>query len=505
MDKSIIISLGCHQSSYFKHLLHRFAIENCIMGNALAVNNIFEKKTDVDISVVTNTIEKKNDVDNVVNLFPNIHTVGYFKKVYADEIKILEDKMSHELKEATRAGLKVLKVLYKKALKENEENYNLKMIAEIEKNKIDVENDPMMEKKLEWAEIKDSLFREICASYIKDCEGQNSSVTSGAAIELFANKEEEIIDEDDGGVMILNCGTGDCKYQWYGGPKVAMRKAAVLGKDYKNGIVLLGEHKPKDETNPITTSRLNVGPYVYKHKPKGNKPMLPALSIQELALGIENELEKLPWTKSLGKIKIYALVTGTIRQEWEKADAEGKAVMDRALNQLFSSINFHGAKLEIHPWTGKRGNSYFIPQEVEGSFECLALQNLIRWTDPGADAIGSFGIGRGSAQWSIRVTDEAGTETTTVLGYNYGMNNPDKLKDIGSWLSKQLDDEKLTDGITRTLQKLNLAGKKPVFALKSGPLIGFNDEWKKLFIPDFTAPVRKIEKESQDTEKTKDL
>lgn len=274
----------------------------------------------------------------------------------------------------------------------------------------------------------------IIVSFIKTTKNTNTSVISGIASK-FNEK-----------VLILNCGTGSIKYQYY--------------KKGSDGIVtVLGEHKPKT----VSFSNFPINGY---YDVKEN-----ATSLNSMIMAIKRDLKELPWNLDKN-VKVVAMITSNIRKAWQKSNA--KEQFEGRVHEVFDKLN-------ILPWDGK---SFFITQEDEGAYESIATSNLIRDVNPDYDCVINLGIGRGSSQWT---TIRNGVPVTTK--HEFGMSIPEKLVgdvSLKKTVQDQFKDPKYVEDLNNTCKNT----KYPVIALKSGCLIKLNKDpgLKRLVVP-FIGPV----------------
>jgi hypothetical protein len=273
-----------------------------------------------------------------------------------------------------------------------------------------------------WLQVRERVL----VSFIKETKTpkeMNSSVTSGIIAQM---KNPPPV------MAILNCGTGPVKYQIY----------AV-----ENGVaVVLSEHKPK--TGP-SISDLNI-PGVYKGKTE----------IAEIKTSIIQDIAECQ--KKLSKDCTFsAVITGDIRTAYYKlGDLHLREPFDTAVKTLFEP--FH-----ISPWNG---HCYFISQEEEGSCEVSAVKNLHKGIDPRLQVLFSFGIGRGSCQWS---------HEKLVVGNTDGMNRPDLMLGMADVVAQKFKTPEYVSLIVESL----LPNSLPVISLKSGTTLHFYNEpsLQKLF------------------------
>lgn len=284
----------------------------------------------------------------------------------------------------------------------------------------------------EWKTIRETVLLGL----IKDTKKQgNTSVSMGAAkLKFDENKSTRR-------VGFLNCGTGGIKYQLYSSKRCQHLK---------------DEFKPKGGASP---NALEIGSF----KPK--QPVSFEATKELLAKELANK--DIPWAEK-EDVPLYAFVTGTIREHWERADEQEKAVLEAKMKELFEPHN-------IKP----QGPSYFMPQDDEGTLELLGAQqmyaNLVEagLLDSGTKVVGSLGIGKGSCQWMIQEPDGK----MTLVGHKAGMTNLPKLAELSDTLTTAYGDSVKW---TKFKQSLQAAGNG-LIALKSGAaLLIDNKNYAKL-------------------------
>jgi len=266
----------------------------------------------------------------------------------------------------------------------------------------------------------------VLVSFIKETKTpkeMNASVTSGIIAQM---KNPAPV------IAILNCGTGPVKYQFY---------------SVQDGVaVVLFEHKPK--TAP-SISEFNI-PGVYKGKTEA----------AEIKSSISQDIEICK--KKLSKDCIFsAVITGDIRSAFFKpGDINLRQSFETAVKNIFEPLH-------ISPWNGI---SYFISQEEEGSCEVSAVKNLHKGIDPRLQILFSFGIGRGSCQWS---------HEKLVVGNSDGMNRPDLMLGMADVVGQKFK----TPEYVRLIVESILPNSLPVISLKSGTTLHFYNEptLQKLF------------------------
>lgn len=266
-----------------------------------------------------------------------------------------------------------------------------------------------------WKQLRD----KVQLGLVKDTKQYgNTSVSMGAAkISRF--------DERAG---FLNCGSRGIKYQMYS------KAGGVLH--------LEAEFKPKQGASP---NCLQVG---------GFQPKQPA-SFDECRRLLLAELQndQMPWRGM--DIPQYAFVTGTIRNYWEGANAEERARLELAMEQLFASTGIQ-----------RLGNSFFITQDEEGQLELLGSRamyaNLAQagLLDTETEVVASFGIGGGSCQWMVLKSDGQ----TELIAHKAGMNNLAELAKVSETVLNAYTNMSKLNVFLDALEQV----EHPVIALKSG-------------------------------------
>lgn len=298
----------------------------------------------------------------------------------------------------------------------------------------------------EWLALRDKLSLGL----VKDTKKHgNTSVSMGAA-----KKYEPGISRDISSIKkyagFLNCGTGGVKHQLY---------------CLENGILfLVDEYKPK-EGEAASPNALPVVELDYN--PKNPMPMkqnqgLLKIGIVHFATHVVPKGVQCP---------VYALITGPLRELWEKGDARVKRILEEL------AVAFYSCVPGIKPLPGK---TFFMPQADEGELELSGTQqmytNLVNCDLlDGVFVIGSFGIGRGSCQWMVECIDGS----YELTGHNAGMTDESRLAGLGSVIVKGYKEQ--PDKFTRfkfALKRALAEGKLPVIALKSGCSLLFEKDPK---------------------------
>jgi len=271
-----------------------------------------------------------------------------------------------------------------------------------------------------WRKIRDKIY----VSFIKETKSpkiMNTSVTSGVVVQLKDKPET---------VCVLNCGTGGIRYVFY---------------QIVDGIVVvICEIKPSDN---YSVSDLNV-PGVYQGK----------YDAEYIKKSIARDLEDCKSKMSPDKLKnckYIAVITGDIRAARDNNKGYTDEQYQKRVTQFDSVAESIFKPLNIETWNGK---SYYLKSSEEGSCEVLATQNLFAGLDPKLKVLISFGIGRGSVQW---------THPKTFVGIDDGMNRPDKMMALKKVLEKKFEEP---DYVSVLLDGIN-DDTLPVIALKSGTLI----------------------------------
>jgi len=284
-------------------------------------------------------------------------------------------------------------------------------------------------KDTEWRKIRD----RIQVSFIKDTKFpkvMNTSVTCGAVVQMKKKPEN---------ICVLNCGTGGIRYQYY---------------KIEDGIVVVSDElKP---TDAYSLSDLKI-PNLYEGK----------LDVEFIKTAVARDLGECKSKNNLDNCKYVALITGDLRAARENK----KGFTEKEINsrqELFETmVQSIFTPLKIEPWNGK---SYFMSQTEEGTCEILALENLLSGLDPKLRVLITFGIGRGSCQWS---------NSKLIVGNDNGMNRPDKMMEMSMIVEKKFEE---SEYVSLLLENIS-ADSVPVIALKSGTLIylGKDKELQKIF------------------------
>lgn len=294
----------------------------------------------------------------------------------------------------------------------------------------------MLTVKALWDEHKLNLN----LGFIKSTKNHgNTSVSMGVAKKFFdANPSETQ-------VVVFNCGTGPAKAQIY-------------NRDLKTEIVKLHlEEKDGPMINMIEVANF---------KPKD------AITADSAHIALSEWINALMTKGSLRASSVrVGLVTGKIREHYYSACMGDRKTMDEVINSVFAPLNVQRAE----------DPSYFLKQESEGYFEYTGTRTMYRnlrndgLLPDGVDVIGSFGIGRGSCQWTVA---DAQCHPQ-VFGFEKGMMDGDEL--LG--MAKALMDEFKRPSSTHfgnLIGSMSLV-KTPVIALKSGCAILLEDENAKEF------------------------
>ena len=107
-------------------------------------------------------------------------------------------------------------------------------------------------------------------------------------------------------------------------------------------------------------------------------------------------------------VRVVAVVTGKLRQAWERA-GEARPQFEECVRAVLGPLKVDG-------WGA--GGSYFVSQEQEGQLEGLATANLLRDVSYDYDLLTNLGIGRGTSQWATPF------KTT---GHGWGMADAERL------------------------------------------------------------------------------
>lgn len=305
--------------------------------------------------------------------------------------------------------------------------------------------------------IADQANIDLNISLLKDTSEMpyniyNSSVTFGAAIDYY-KKNPDSKDR----LLVLNCGTGDIKYQLYtklpDGKIIYQWEADIKKMKGLQKKATLGDAEKTDSDKQLVISKVNTT----NDKTPNN------LLIESIENDLRVILDYLNTNLSVGAddINIMALITGSTREKYELTidkfklldigeENKGSINNDPEIwwnynikyvfdivgeNLARQIIDINGAK----PNLTKHGERFFITQEQEGMFEVLAVSELAEGVF-GKDKIvvvGACGIGKGSTQIQFKNFDDIGITapkiSTTLLKPNtqtpvsLGMNNIDKL------------------------------------------------------------------------------
>lgn len=297
-------------------------------------------------------------------------------------------------------------------------------------------------------------------SFRKDTKTHNTSVTAGVSASLL-QKEGDMC-------WILNCGTGDVKYQLYvlknGEPNVVMEL-----KGTREGFSVSGLAVETAGYNPL-------------NQQGDEKP--PSITKEALVQGFCDDLtNKIP--DKYKNVPFFAVVTGTIRQHWanlvsEESKKEAGDV-ENELRNVFAQVN-EATGTNVQSWNG---GTYLISQEEEGVCEMVACTNLVSSVKANGKVVAMQGIGKGTGQFVLLLTHEDGTTEHRVFGYPYGMNAYTNLSGLGSFIDSVFTDRDVMAAFFRTLRNTVQGGFTPVVALKSGCLLAVaaNAELRKILDP----------------------
>lgn len=279
-------------------------------------------------------------------------------------------------------------------------------------------------------------MEKLLVSFEKETKLHNTSVTSGIAMQLFK------LGTNTSKIGILNCGTGGIKYQFY-------------ENTLENGITVLGEEKPET----VSLNELVI-PELYVPSGKLNK-LDEALVKQKIIEDLKNIAKKCIINSN--DMQIFAMITGPMRKAYEDANQDCKDRMNKFIKDLFDQVSRElSLNVPISPCTE---NDFFITQEMEGNMECMAVDNLIKGL--GGQGVGSVGFGRGSTQIAFHTINSKGEYVLKVLQFPAGMNEPERLKEVKSFVENAFKDEEFVDGLVRMLETTDI----PVIGLKSGALL----------------------------------
>jgi len=257
-------------------------------------------------------------------------------------------------------------------------------------------------------------------------------------------------------ICILNGGGGGLRAQLY-----------VVTE---HGVESAGEHKP---ASAPSLSSLTIPSCKYAPpKDKDGKSVVEQKSIDTFLSEVKTFLESLPAEWKLAPT--HMITTGFIRNYYEKASAEEKQIMDKFMNETFCTLPIGG--VQVKPWNAGT-NSCFISPAAEGLNENTAVKALVESLGGAkCKCVGSLGVGTSSTQFGLTLTDEKGTEETTVLTFPSGMKEYTKLGEFPGFLDKAFSDSSVLERFVRTLKNSN-----PVIGYKSGVLLPVNQQVKAEF------------------------
>jgi hypothetical protein len=285
-----------------------------------------------------------------------------------------------------------------------------------------------------------NAFVKLQYSPHKETKKLNTSVTAGIATSMGLKPGQK--------VCILNGGGGQLRAQLY-----------VVTE---HGVEVVGEHKP--QTAPSVSSLIIPSSKYVPPKDKDGKSVVEQKSTEVLLPEIENVLKTAPAEWNLKEVPTHLMITGFVRNYYEKASADEKQAMDKFVNETLCTKPVGG--FQIKPWNGVT-NSCFISPAVEGQKENLAVKALNQSLDPTCKCVGSLGVGNSSSQFGLTLTDEKGNEETKVLEFPNGMKEYTKLAEFPQFLEKAFSDPVVLAGFVTTLEKSD----KPVIGWKSGVLL----------------------------------
>jgi hypothetical protein len=309
-----------------------------------------------------------------------------------------------------------------------------------------------------------ALRRQVRAGSVKDTKGYgNTSVSMGASRQLFAEHQGSK-------VVIFNCGTGPAKFQVY---------------EVVNGVHRLVT-EVKQPNGGFSINDLESSGFTPKEKGKTREELRNTFAVWVMELLAAHHIEF--------DTPLYALVTGTIREYFfEKATADQRSTLNADVNHVFA-LN------EVKPVCG---NTYFITQDQEGEFEVTGASVMYaNLTNAGlipakTQVVLSFGIGRGSTQWSVLRPDGS----VLTFGYPFGMNKLSQLADFpAALLTEYLKPDSLhLEAFLSSAEAIVAAGGFPTIALKSGTMLLVENEKRirELLTPAHPyAEVAEVKKES---------
>jgi hypothetical protein len=333
----------------------------------------------------------------------------------------------------------------------------------------------------DWKAIRD----KVQVGLVKETEDcGNTSVSMGLAYRIMKETKEQ-------NLVLLNCGTGGVKYQLYGWSA----DGCLIAKQ---------EFKPKGEKDSLSRIQIHGSEYdVSKYSDKG------FIQVEELRKQIEANLAiaKGQWKEyfetkekdrrrvKVTQIRIVAFITGNVRNFYYNLKSpESKRLMDVAITKLFSTMNVERGA----------GSSFFISQQLEGKLEMQAVRTLysnmqLKKRLPLHSPIVSFGIGRGTSQFTIAGDDPEDVKSFTTLSYPHGMGNIKGLLQCSEFISNQFQKgEPALKQLLSACQTQVNNNMLPTIALKSGTVLMFkNKKYGKQLLQALTKPPKVSKKKKK--------
>jgi hypothetical protein len=270
----------------------------------------------------------------------------------------------------------------------------------------------------------------------------NTSVTFGAAIQIALTNPKLLL------FNVGNFGSGGGRgYQF----KVIRSEKGELLR-----IEVVKEITPPDKRTPSPNAIEIVQSAKCIYKPEKNTGAF--ADHRAYALDMFHMASEAPW---------FALITGPIRIQYQKAEAEQKTLMDGVIQLLFSDLNYNAQALPVPLPGGQTTNSFFLSQDMEATFELMATQGMYQFLaaahliPPTHQVVASLGIGGSSVQMAFG--DAFGSNMSLLL--QVGMARPEALRAMTEDLMCQLHKSR-----KMFLQAFE-GVPEPVLALKSGCLI----------------------------------
>lgn len=277
-------------------------------------------------------------------------------------------------------------------------------------------------------------FMKIKVSFINETWLCNNSIQMGIAKLYFTT----FPDQTD--VVILNCGDNCIKYHWY------------IHLD--NGKVTIGEeYMPQ---NSVSMSNMRIGTI---YTPKNN------ITNEIIVSNIKKEMESAVWMQRLENISVLAVITGSIRNWFEKQNRSNKFATNKSIGKILHHDELK--QYNIKPWLG---TNWFMSRTDEDKMSFNAVINLNEG-EQDCKTVGAIGFRNDSSQLSFIISNRK-KEYLYILNHPYGI---DKLEcligdefSIGKTIIKKLEEKNFVMSFVRTLKKYN------------NPIIGINSEILKL-------------------------